>query len=131
MFSSFPNTCANLKVPINQYVNQLNNIKVTVSWQAYYHLVSCSSSLRPPQSCTLFPTAPEPAKAVDPAKETEELRYLFLPRRINLHNFKAAIMDFLPIDVFLFHLTYEYVLKFLLAIWALQRTDHQLPFSET
>lgn len=130
MFSSFSNTYPNLKVPINQYVNQLNNVKVTVCWQAYYHLGSCSSSFCPPQSCILFPIAPEPAKAVDPAKETEELRYLFLPR-INMRNFKEAVMDFLHVDVFLFHLTRPYVLKFLPAIRALQRTNYQLLFTET
>lgn len=79
MFSSFSNTYANLKVPINQYVNQLNNVKGTVCWQAYYHLGSCRTSFCPPQSCILFPTAPEPAKAVDPAKETEEIRIFSCP----------------------------------------------------
>lgn len=66
------NTYANLKVPVSPYVSQLNNSKVTVFWQTFYHLVSCSSLLCPPQSCILFPTAPEPAKVVDPAKETDE-----------------------------------------------------------
>jgi len=74
--SSFSNTSADLKVPINPCVNPLNNVKVTVFWQAYYLLVSCSSSLCPPQSFM----------------EQQRLQgnrtlYLFLPRRINQHNY--------------------------------------------